>query len=126
MMENQKRKKILVVDDDRSILDAVSMILEDADYTVETSFKGEETCQRVAQFQPDVILLDILMSGSDGREICRKLKLQPDTGHIPVIMISAHPTAKESSIKNGADAFLAKPFESSDLLDIVARCMRYT
>jgi DNA-binding response OmpR family regulator len=109
-------KKILVIDDDESILDAISLILEDAGYTVATSLKGEQTYKEVERFQPDLILLDVLMSGNDGRTICRKLKTDKQTKGIPVLMISAHPSAINSIKSCGADDFLAKPFTSEELL----------
>lgn len=66
-------KKVLVVDDDESILEAVSLVLE-SEYTVKTIVKGEEVYKEVEGFKPDIILLDVLMSGSDGRVICKNLK----------------------------------------------------
>lgn len=113
-------KKVLVVDDDESILDAISMILEDEGYLVEVIFKGDEVFEKVKVFQPDLILLDVLLSGRDGREICKALKKDPVSSSIPVILISAHPHAERSVDECGADGFLAKPFETQDLLAIVA------
>lgn len=112
-------KKVLVVDDDESILEAIAFILEDDGYIVETSIKGEETYKKVEKFKPDVIILDVLMSGSDGRTICKKLKADEATKDIPIIMISAHPTAKDSVLQVGADAFLPKPFATAKLLAFV-------
>lgn len=113
--------KILVVDDDESILDAISMILEDAGYEVEITFKGEETFTKINEFNPDLILLDVLMSGNDGRHICKKLKTQESTRRIPIIMISAHPSAEGSTKECGADDFLAKPFDTTELLTIIKK-----
>ncbi len=117
-------KKILIVDDDESILDAVCMVLEDEGYEVEITMKGDETVETVHRVKPDVILLDVLMSGKDGREICKKLKSDPLTKAIPVIMISAHPSAKEGAMSCGADMFLAKPFDTQELIDLVAEQCR--
>lgn len=114
-------KKILVIDDDSSILEAISLILEDAGYTVATSIKGEETYTKVSDFEPDVIILDVLMSGSDGRIICKRLKAADETKHIPIIMISAHPSAKDSVMECGADSFLPKPFEVKALLSMIKK-----
>lgn len=111
--------KILVVDDDESILDAISLILEEVGYTVKTSFKGEKTYAMVESFHPDLILLDVLMSGKDGRHICRNLKQNDLTKLIPVIMISAHPSAQQGALECGAEDFLAKPFEVEELLSKV-------
>lgn len=119
----QLAKKILVVDDDPDILDALRFMLEDAGYEVKTSEKGEyvENLRDTNGGLPDVIILDVLLSGKDGRLICQKLKSQEDTRHIPIIMISAHPNAKQSVSAVGADDFMAKPFDMDDLLAKIAK-----
>jgi DNA-binding response OmpR family regulator len=111
--------KILVVDDDESILDAISLLLEVENYTVRTTIKGDETYKNVDEFRPHLIILDVLMSGVDGRQICKKLKSGIHTRKIPIIMISAHPGAKYGAMASGAEEFLAKPFEIDDLLSKV-------
>jgi CheY-like chemotaxis protein len=114
-------KRILAVDDDPDILDALRMTLEDEGYHVTTAEKGEyaENLQDGNGGLPDLIILDVLLSGKDGRAICRTLKSRPNTQHIPVIMISAHPGAAESVRAVGADAFLAKPWDINALIDLV-------
>lgn len=109
-------KRILVVDDDRDILDALKIILTMDNYVVDATDKGEETLEKATYQKPDLILLDVLLSGVDGREICRSLKAKKETQKIPIIMISAHPDAKESTKKAGADHFIAKPFDIDNLL----------
>lgn len=116
-----EHKKILVVDDDEGILDAISLILEDEGYAVETTPDGNETFEKAKTFHPDTIILDALLSGSDGRVICKNFKNNPKTQDIPIIMISAHPTIERSVSQSGADAFLPKPFEAEELLKIVAK-----
>ena len=115
------QKKILIVDDDLDILEPLSMILEAHEYTVQTTHKGEETYRKIATFKPDLILLDILMSGSDGRTICKQLKANSKTTKIPIIMMSAHPSAKFDSANAGADDFIAKPFEVDELIETIAK-----
>src|SRR5437879_5358002 len=111
-------KKILVVDDDPDILDAIRFTLEDAGHEVTITEKGEyvENLHDGNGNLPSLIILDVLLSGKDGRIICKKLKSKKDTKHIPVLMISAHPSAEKSSKEVGADDFLAKPFAIGDLL----------
>ena len=70
---------------------------------------------------PDLILLDLLLSGKDGREIVKYLKSQEETRHIPVIMLSAHPSAEETARLAGADDFVAKPFDIVVLLTRIAQ-----
>src|SRR5690349_14380185 len=106
-------KNVLVVGDDPDILDAICFMLEDAGYHVKTTEKAEyaENLEDTNGNLPDLIILDVLLSGKDGRQICKKLKSQQNTRHIPVIMISAHPSAEKSIVDVGADDFLAKPFD---------------
>ena len=119
----QQVKEILVVDDDPDILDALRFLLEFAGYEVKTTEKGEyaENLRDTNGGFPDLIILDVLLSGKDGRLICQKLKSQHDTKRIPIIMISAHPNAKQSAAAVGADDFLAKPFDADELLAMVEK-----
>lgn len=119
---NAKNYKVLVADDDPAIVDAVRMTLEDEGYRVETTVDGT-TEQRVRSDRPDLILLDIWMSGVDGRDICRRLKADPATGGIPVIMISANRDTETLARQCGADDFIAKPFDIDTLLDKIAACL---
>ena len=113
---------ILVVDDDPGILDALRILFESEGYRVQTCEKGDyvEALRDDSGTLPDAIVLDVLLSGKDGRTICRALKSQEATRHIPVVMISAHPAAEQSVKEVGADAFVAKPFAIDDMLDTVA------
>src|SRR5881392_2251246 len=101
-MQN-KQKKILVVDDDVDVLEATQLILEDEGYTVSTASKAAylETLHNGGL--PDLILLDIFLSGKDGREIVKYLKQQETTRHIPVILFSAHPSAEKTARASGAE-----------------------
>ena len=111
--------KILVVDDDTDILSVMEILLTMKGFEVEVTTKGENTFPKIASFKPDLILLDVLISGYDGRTICRELKASQETSHIPVIMFSAHPGAAASIADYGADDFIAKPFDVINLLQKV-------
>lgn len=111
--------KILVIDDDVSILEGITLALELEDYEVSITTKGDEVYKKVTENNPDLIILDILLSGKDGRHICKRLKSQKRTSQIPVIMISAHPSAEDTVKECGADAFLPKPFQLDSLLKLV-------
>jgi DNA-binding response OmpR family regulator len=117
---NNKRKKVLVADDDFAILDAVSMMLEDEGYEVVTTAEGE-TIYKIENDFPDLLLLDIWMSGIDGRDVCMKLKSQEQTKHIPIILFSANKDTKIIAKESGADDFIIKPFEMRHLLDKVSK-----
>ncbi len=116
-----ERKKILVVDDEPDILEFLQVILEEEGYEVLTSDKGEFLVQLHNGGLPDLILVDILLSGKDGREIVRHLRSQEETKQIPIIMISAHPSSEETAREAGANDFLSKPFEIDELLTKVAK-----
>ncbi|HVB25075.1 MAG TPA: response regulator [Ktedonobacteraceae bacterium] len=117
----QRRKKtILVVDDDPDILDFLRVILEDEGYCVLTTEKAEDVEKLLAGSLPDLILLDVLLSGKDGRKIVKQLKGQEETRHVPVVMFSAHPSAKATTREAGADDFLAKPFEIDELVAMMS------
>ncbi len=112
------KKRILVVDDSQAILDVMELALEAEGYEVFTSLTG--ACFRyLERIMPDLILLDVLLSGEDGGEICQRLKSDKQTRHIPVILISAHTGLQETAGRCGADGFLIKPFHLTDLRDIV-------
>ncbi|HEY0753149.1 MAG TPA: response regulator [Ktedonobacteraceae bacterium] len=113
-------KTILVAEDDPAIAIMLQMMLEGAGYQVKLQGYGHGLQQMQEPF-PNLLLLDMLLSGMDGREICRSLKSQDRTRHIPIIFISAQPGAQKMASEAGADAFLAKPFALDDLLGLVAR-----
>jgi len=108
-------KRILIADDDPGIVDAVEMILDFHGYDVSSTYNGTDVLSLKGN-HPDVLLLDIWMSGCDGRDICRELKAKEATRSIPVLMISASKDIKQSAIDSGADDFIAKPFDMDELL----------
>lgn len=114
------KKKILVADDDPAILEVITLMLEDAGYEVATSVNGE-TVEEMRGVLPDLILLDIWMSGMDGRDICKHLRAKKKTKHIPIVMISANRDAEAIALDAGANDFLAKPFEMNRLLSMVEK-----
>ena len=114
-------KKILVVDDDLAILEALQIVLENAGYDVTTIADAQKVEREILQRNPDLILLDIWMSGQDGREITKHLKSKDDTKKVPIVLISALSNAEGIAKEAGADDFLAKPFDIDDLLAIVKR-----
>ena len=113
-------KSILIADDDEGILHVLHHILKSAGYKVEMRLSGEEILS-IKEDLPDLILLDIWMNGVDGREICRHLKSQASTHHIPIILLSANSDAIETALLAGADDFISKPFDRRELLQVVSK-----
>jgi CheY-like chemotaxis protein len=113
-------KTILIADDDEGILDATSAILEFEGYAVKSTLDGASVLRWEGQL-PDLLLLDIWMSGTDGTDVCRQLKNSEATRNLPVIMISASRDIERYALEAGADDFLAKPYEMKELLEKVKR-----
>ena len=114
---------ILIVDDEPAILESLQYLLEYEGYAVKTTPKGDivMNMSETNNSYPRLIILDMFLSGSDGRDIVRKLKLSPQTHDIPVMMISAYPNANREAEMVGADDFIPKPFEMNDLLGKVRK-----
>jgi len=104
---------VLVVDDDVKILRFLSSSLRLAGYEVVTTISGEEALQLVKSENPNVMILDILMSPVDGFEVLKRLRA---TSKLPVIAISAHASSAEEALNLGANSFLPKPFRPDELI----------
>lgn len=111
---------ILVVDDEASIVQLLSMLLEEEGYRVVTAHNGQEGLEHLATAQPALVLCDVMMPVLDGRELCRKMGSDPRYRSIPIILMTAVSKAFNASDCNCA-ALLTKPFELDDVLAVVAR-----
>ena len=109
--------KLLIVDDSADLLKTMKYILERRDYTVRTLINADNIYQEINEFQPDLLILDILVAGDDGREICRKLKKPAQNNELPVLVFSASPKLLEDFKSYDADDFIEKPFELKDLFE---------
>jgi DNA-binding response OmpR family regulator len=116
-------RRILAVDDDSDILEVLRYILEDSGYEVETLSNGYNLFSTIRAHQPDLILLDVMLGGLDGRELCKHLKAVKETHDIPVILISASHYVSLGSLNQdgGPDDFIAKPFDIDVLLRSIKR-----
>lgn len=112
-MEN----RILVVDDDPGILKAIDLSLTYCGFQVRPLLSGNNVFRMIDDFEPDLIILDYMLSGRNGGEICIELKNDPQKRAIPVIMLSAHPEAARRNEEFGCDSFLHKPFDLNVLVN---------
>lgn len=111
-------KKIVIVDDDVAILDSLGLMLDFEGFEVNAFERGSEIMNYVESVsKPDVILLDMWLSGEDGRDICKKLKENETTKNIPVVIMSASRGLEQTALQSGANAFIAKPFEIDEVVD---------
>jgi len=115
-------KKIIIVDDDESVLELFSAVLEKQGYKVKTFMRGWEALQFVSRELPDLVILDIMMPRVNGFEVCQILKENFKTSHIPVMFLSAlsHQDAMRRAAEGGADDFLVKPCATDKLVERVA------
>jgi CheY-like chemotaxis protein len=104
-------KKILIVDDDKELSEAMRLYLDSEGYTVKVCNNWDETFQQVTSTDPDLIIMDMFLGGGDGRVLGEQIKRDSRTCKIPVLMISAHPNARVLLQPLQADAFLSKPFD---------------
>lgn len=115
-------KRVLVVDDDPDILLVLVSLLEDAGYEVSTAEQRDDLAQlsRLGEGElPDLIVLDLYLSGKDSSQAARHLKAHETTRRIPILMLSAHPDAAREAKDAGADGFLPKPFDLDMLLKTI-------
>ena len=115
--------RILVIDDDKPILEVVKTILDNEGYVVEIISDWTVVFEKIRAYKPDLIILDIFISGSDGRVICKELKKSKTTINIPVILFSATNRLEAYTKDSNAQGYLKKPFETAELLDIVKKCL---
>ena len=110
--------RVLIADDNPQGAELLEAYLSDCDYELRTAADGEQTLREVAGWKPDLILLDIMMPKVSGFEVCRRLRADPATHDIAVLMITAldQPSDMEKAVDAGTDDFLSKPIDKTVLL----------
>lgn len=119
------QKKILIVEDEPNIVIPLEFLMEQNDFDVKVAITGEEAIEIVENFKPDLILLDIMLPGMDGYEVCQKVRQNPELLETKIIFLSA--LARDIDIAKGmglsADGFITKPFSISDVVDNVRKLL---
>lgn len=125
-MSGRQSPRILFADDDPTVSGFVDLLLTRAGYTVVRASDGVEVMERIRQFPPDLILLDVLMPRLDGLEVLRALRDNPDTSQIPVIMLTQKTRVEDrvKGLESGADDYVPKPFEPQELLARIDSLLR--
>src|SRR6185503_13106207 len=123
-INSSDRGRVLIVDDDRKILDLLVELLQVEGYEIATAFDGSEAFDLAISFDPDVVVSDVVMPVLGGLELCRRLKEDPRTAYIPVLLISGRIPSDDAGIEGlhaGADDYLDLPFRNEELLVKVAQ-----
>src|SRR5579871_464908 len=118
--------RVLVVDDILSNVKLLEAKLTAEYFEVVTAFNGMECLAKMEQGVPDIVLLDVMMPGMDGFEVCRRIKSNPRTAHVPVVMVTAldQPSDRVAGLEAGADDFLTKPVDDAALFARVRSLVR--
>ena len=125
-MNDNIKKSILVVDDDEEVLAVLEEVLIYSDFKVKAMRQANDILNIIDDYKPDLVLMDYILTGVNGGEICHYIKTNPQTSGIPVIIISAYPRVLESLGTYGCNAFIAKSFNISDLISGINDCFLLT
>jgi len=119
-------QKILVVDDEKDLADLIAFNLEQEGYRVFKAADGNQALAMVSSVKPDLVLLDLMLPGLSGLEVCRRLRSRPETEHLPVLMVTAkgQEVDKILGLEMGADDYITKPFSVRELLARVRAVLR--
>ena len=123
---SQKKNKILIADDNQPNCELLEAYLAEVDCEVDFACDGQQTLEKVASFVPDIILLDVMMPRLSGFEVCKKLKENPATSGIMILMVTALNELGdiERAVKAGTDDFLSKPVNKIELLKRVENMLK--
>ncbi|TVQ43266.1 MAG: response regulator [Gloeocapsa sp. DLM2.Bin57] len=118
--------KVLVVDDSLTQRQMISDLLKDYGMTVAIARDGQEALERVSKYSFDLVVLDIVMPKMNGYEVCRRIKSDPRTKNVPVVMCSSKGEEFDRfwGMKQGADAYIAKPFNPPELISTIKQLLR--
>lgn len=124
---SEEAKKVLIVDDEPNILVAIEFLMEQNGYVVEKAYNGEEALQKASSFQPEIIVLDVMMPGMDGFEVARVLRNTPQFSDVKIIFLTAKGTEadKINGYSKGGDVYLTKPFDNNELVMVVSELAEY-
>jgi two-component system, OmpR family, response regulator MprA len=124
--DKQPLLKVLVVDDEENIIEFIKLGLRYEGFQVEAASDGEQGVTLAQRINPDLIILDVMMPGIDGLEVCRRLRSNPTTSDIPVLMLTAKDEVRDriAGLRIGADDYLTKPFNFDELLERMRAILR--
>ena len=118
-------KTVLIVDDEPNIVVPIEFLMEQNGYSVLTAGSGEEALEIIAKYEPDLVLLDIMLPGVDGYEVCEIIRLNPEWQKMKIIFLTAkgRDVDMAKGMVLGADAYIIKPFSNVDILENVRKLL---
>lgn len=121
-------KKVLIVDDEPNIVISLEFLMEQAGYAVKVARTGDEALAQMAEFEPDLVLLDVMLPGINGFDICQRVRQTPDWSHVRIVMLTAKGREVEvaKGMALGANAYITKPFSTKELIVEVKRQLAAT
>ncbi|HLI08480.1 MAG TPA: response regulator transcription factor [Ktedonobacteraceae bacterium] len=124
--EKQPSLKVLVVDDEENIQELIRLGLRYEGFQVESASDGQEGISAAQRLNPDLVILDLMLPGMDGLEVCRRLRANPTTQDVPILMLTAKDEVRDRvvGLDTGADDYLTKPFEFDELVARVRAILR--
>lgn len=119
------KRKVLIADDEPNIVTALEFLLKRAGYDVRAAANGEEALALVESYAPDLVLIDIMMPGKSGYEVCQRMRERPEWHHIKIVMVTAKGREAEVSkgMSLGADLYVTKPFSTQELIAAIDRLL---
>ncbi len=114
-------QEILIVDDEANIVLSLEFLMKQAGFAVRTVEDGEQALRALEERVPDLILLDVMMPGKDGYEVCQQIRRRPEWADLPVIMLTAkgRDVEREKGLAMGADDYITKPFSTQEVVETV-------
>jgi DNA-binding response OmpR family regulator len=118
--------KILIADDEPNIVTALEYLLRARGYEVDIARTGEEALARIRDARPDLVLLDVMMPGRSGYDVCRELRASPELSDVKVVMLSAKGAQADigKGLEAGANLYITKPFSNRELMEKIGALLR--
>lgn len=122
---SERAKKILIVDDEPNIVLALKYLLQDEGYDTCECYDGDSALQQARQWQPDLVLLDVMMPGMDGLMVAKQIRENENMDHVPIIFLTAKGTSRDKleGYEAGAELYLVKPFDNENIISKVAELL---
>ncbi len=126
-MNPTSKTNILIVDDEPNILVALDFLISQQGYAVEKAMNGQEALQKMANFQPDLVVLDVMMPGMDGFEVARQIRENPSHENTRIIFLTAKGSQADrfNGYATGAEIYLTKPFDNEELVRAIDETLAF-